>query len=143
MDKKRIISICLMVLCLGIFFYSLIKDRGEKRDSKESVKSEYTVGGFHDQGEMWDYLHAHEFVCVSAEDTVCLTVKNYALFMNGEPFSQKLQLSDFQYTGAGLSGFDVKGQEIRIAVMKNDSICTMVDLSPAGKNRVFNAKKEE
>ncbi len=137
MDMKRLGTIFVVVICLVIFFFSAFKSKREKGSEPEFPKAEYVEGAFHDQGEMWDFLHAHEFVCVEQGDTMVLTVKNFELFLNGKPYSSKLQLSDFQYSGAGLSGIDVKGDRFDIAVMKQHELCTMSEISKGRSVRTY------
>lgn len=137
MDKRRIASIFVVVICLVIFFFSAFKSKREKSREPEFPKAEYVEGAFHDQGEMWDFLHAHEFVCVEHGDTIVLTVKNFELLLNGKPYSSKLQLSDFQYSGAGLSVVDVKGNRFDIAVLKQHEVCTMSEISKGRSVRTY------
>ncbi len=138
MDKRRIISILLMVLCLGIFFYSIIQKRGEQKGETET-KAEYSEGDFRNQGELWDYMHSHAFVS-SECDTISLTVKNFNLYLNGEKFSDKLEMCDFQYKAAGFTGYDIMGKKLRIMVVKQDTICSLTDISDSNKMKLYIAK---
>ncbi len=142
MDKRKIGSIIVMALCLGIFFFTQILNKSRNGDANEVMTGTYQPGSFKDQGEMWDYLHAHSFKYVPADSIALeqiLTVKNYELFLNGEPYSAQLEVSDFQYVAAGLSGYDMKGKRLRIVVQKDSTKCVMVDITDSNNSRLYKA----
>lgn len=131
MDKKRVITIAIMVLCLGIFFVSTYKDKKNKEQEQvlKVNKGTYEEGAFHDQGEMWDYLHSHAFVAKEGADSGVMTVQNYELFLNGKPFSSDLRVTDFKYSGVGFAGYNMKGESIFFIVSKNREECKLVDMT--------------
>lgn len=139
MNTKRIISILLMVLCLGIFFFSAFKQKQNRNHESETPKAEFVEGAFHDQGELWDYLQSHPFVCQEA-DSLVMTVKNFELYMNGEAYSSGLELCDFQYSAAALSGYTMQGERFRMVVMKQDTFCSITDMTDSKKIRSYVAK---
>lgn len=145
MDKKRIITIVIMVLCLGIFFYNLIKNKSNIEASKEDFPTaSYEPGSFKDQGEMWDYLHSHSFRLAAAADSdsaAVMTVRNFELYLNGQQFSERLEVSDFQHVAVGLSGFNMQGQRLRMVLQKDSARCVLVDMTNASDSRVYKVVK--
>ncbi len=137
MDKKRLGTIVLMVLCLGIFFYSSINKRNERKGDVEIPKEQYSEGDFHDQGELWDYMHAHEFICSENGTISVLTVKNFEFYLNGTKYSDKLEMSDFQYKAAGFSGYDMQGKRFNMALMKQGNSCSLIDVTDKTNQRVY------
>ena len=137
MDKRRVTTIILMVLCLGIFFYSSMNKRGERKEHEDLPKAEYSEGDFRDQGELWDYMHAHEFICSENGNTLVLTVKNFTFYINGTKYSDKLEMSDFQYKAAGFSGYDMQGRRFNMALMKEGKSCSLIEVTGGANQRVY------
>lgn len=142
MDKRRIGSIIVMVLCLGVFFFTLIKNKSNIQRANEATTASYQPGSFKDQGEMWDYLHSHSFrlqTTDSLSSELLLTVKQFEVFLNGEPYSAQLEVSDFQYVAVGLSGYDMRGKRLRMVVQKDSTQCVLVDITDSNNQRLYKA----
>jgi hypothetical protein len=142
MDKRKIVLIIIMVLCLGIFFFNLIKNKSNIESAKEIPTATYEPGAFKDKGEMWDYLHAHKFRLAGDADpdsAPIMTTQNYELYLNGQKFSEGLEVTDFQYAGVGLSGFNMQGKRLRMVLQKDSVRCVLVDMTDENQSHVYKA----
>ena len=93
---------------------------------------------------MWDYLHSHSFRLAAAADSdsaAVMTVRNFELYLNGQQFSERLEVSDFQHVAVGLSGFNMQGQRLRMVLQKDSVRCVLVDMTDASNSRVYKVVK--